>query len=191
MPLDYAMTRRRVTTVACLAVALLVGALLFVRSTVGIAEYAPRSITNQDPAFAVTTFAFTHGTKHTFSRGSGILGKINDSLISAGKLPVTKSRQWTLTTTQDTSVLWVSFTHSNALVGTAAPYIAALLTRPDGVTELIEPADERGRLVQAADPKSSGYMTAWRLPSRATNYPGWWFHLVTRPDGKRFASFEL
>src|SRR6266487_3348004 len=127
------MTRRRVTTVACLAGALLVGAVLFVRSTASIAEYTPRSMTNQDPAFAITTFAFTQGTQHTFTRGSGILGEINNASVSALKRSFTKSRRWSLTTTQDTSVLWVSYTHSNALRGTGAPYIAALLTRPDGV----------------------------------------------------------
>jgi hypothetical protein len=114
-----------------------------------------------------------------------MLGKLNASRLSAGKPPFTSQRQWSIATTQDTSVLWVSFTHSNALVGSGAPFIAALLTRPDGIDEFIVPT------ASMSDPKSFGYMTVWTLPSRATNYPGWWFHLVTRPDGKRFASFEL
>lgn len=160
-------------------------ALLFVIFAPSGDEYKPRKMTNQDPAFAVTSFTFTHGTNHTTYRGSPILGRANRALMQLGFGPVGYSRQLTTTTTQDTSVVWVSFGHSNALIGTGAPYIAALLTRPDGVTDLIEPAAAMG------DPKSVGYLTIWKLPSAATNYPGWWFHLVTRPDGKRFASFEL
>ena len=143
-------------------------------------------MTNQNPAFAVTAFVFTHGKKHAVRRNENVIvGKINDSLTSAGVVPATKPRPWTLVTSEDTSVLWVSFTHSNALVGAGSPSVGALLTRPDGVNELIYPRASTG------NPNGPGYMKAWKLPSRAASYRGWSLHLITVPEGERLATFEL
>ncbi len=169
---------RLTTTIGSTVLGVVVGGFLLMQFASNHSDYAPRTMTNQDPAFAVTMFSFTDGTNHTVYRGSPVMGRINTMLVGAGIKPFTSARQCAVTTTRETSVLWVSFKHSNALVGTGAPYIAALLTRPDGVTEMIEPK------ASMSDPVSFGYLTAWSLPSHATNYPGWWFHLVTRPDGK-------
>jgi len=179
VPLHLTMSKHRLTTtIGSTVLGVVVGGFLLMQFASNHSDYAPRTMTNQDPAFAVTMFSFTDGTNHTVYRGSPVMGRINTMLVGAGIKPFTSARQCAVTTTRETSVLWVSFKHSNALVGTGAPYIAALLTRPDGVTEMIEPK------ASMSDPVSFGYLTAWSLPSHATNYPGWWFHLVTRPDGK-------
>ena len=180
------MNRGRFITFACLTtVGLLLATVLARRSTAKTAELLPRTFTNQNPAFAVMKFEFTHGTNHTASRGSSLLGRLNASLMSAKKKPWTSARQWTITTTQDTSVLWVTYMHSNALAGRGGPYIAGLLTRPGAGDELV-----RSRF-GAQLPKRAGYIEAWVLPARATNFHGCWFHIVTVPQGERFASFEL
>src|SRR5262245_2504324 len=111
------MTRRRLITIACLTAVGLLLATVLVRRSTAEAELLPRSFTNPNPAFAVRKLEFTHGTNHTVSRGSSLLGRLNASLMSAKKKPWTSARQWTITTTQDTSVLWVTYMHSNALAG--------------------------------------------------------------------------
>lgn len=180
------MTRGRIITIVCLTtVGLLLATVLVRRLTTNAAELLPRSFTNQNPAFAVMKFEFTHGTNHTVSKGSSLLGRLNASLISARRKPWTSARQWTITTTQDTSVLWVTYMHSNALAGRVNPYIAGLLTRPGAGDELIRP--RTGTQL----PKRAGYIEAWVFPARATNFHGSWFHLVTVPEGEKFASFEL
>ena len=186
----------------------LITAVMIVAWMVKPGAYRPMLVTNADAAYAITSFAVSHGTNHTFSRGIGMLGKYNSSLLAGGRLPRTQSRQWSFSTHRDTSVLWISFTHSNSSVGAAAPSVFGVLATPDRITEnangefllrmddpeinLIEPAtNNRGRLVQADDPMSQGFITAWTLPKRVTNYTGWLLHLVTRPEGKRMASFKL
>jgi hypothetical protein len=179
-----AMTRRRFITLACLTtVGLLLAAVLVRRSTT--AEALPRLFTNQNPAFVVLKFEFTQGTNHTVGSGNSLLGKLNASLISARKKPWTSARQWTITTTQDTSVLWVTYMHSNALAGKVRPYITGLLTRPGAGDELIR----CGFGTQL--PKRAGNIEAWVFPARATNFHGCWFHFVTVPQGEKLASFEL
>ena len=105
-----------------------------------------------------------------------------------------------MTTTQDTSVLWVTYIHSNALAGTGRPYIG-LLTCAGAGDELIRSRfgaqlpKRAGYMIQsrfgAQLPKSAGYIEAWVFPARATNFHGCWFHIVTVPQGERLASFEL
>jgi hypothetical protein len=178
-------SRRRLTTVTCLMIGVLVvGSTLFLRSPTPVANYAPQSITNQSPAFAITQFTFTHGKKHQATTANAALAKLNDLLISAGILSPKRPRPWTIRTAQDTSVLWISFTHSNALVGNDPPPMVALLTRPDDVTERID-------AFSMNNPNGPGYLSAWKLPALATNYSGWRFHVVTTPEGERLATFGL
>ena len=177
--------KRVIFWISCLVVgALILVTFWLVRSTLTGGEYAPRSYTN-DPAFAVITSTFTHGTNHTMNSGNAMLGKLNAARISARKRPFTRDRQWSMATTQDTSVLWVSFTHSNALTGRAPPLMTALLSSTDRGDELI--TMWRGW----SEPKSHGYTFAFTLPSRATNYSGWRFHLVATREGTKVITFEL
>lgn len=173
--------KRVIVWVSCLAVgALLVAIVWSVRSTAG--EYSPRSYTN-DPAFAVISYAFTHGTNHTMNTGYAMLAKINAARISARKRPFTHHRHWSMATTQNTSVLWVSFKHPPGPASRVPPYLTALLSSPNHGDEVI-------RVSKGAYDRR-GYMFAFTLPSRATNYSGWQFHLVTVPEGTRVISFDL
>jgi len=176
------MTKRRLITIGSMILATGVVGGLLMRFAPDDFAYTPRTMTNQDPAFAVMRFGITEGTNHSARIGNPLMGRINMMLLRSGRTPLTRARPpCFVTTTQDTSVLWVSLKHSNAL-----PFSAALLARPDGVTEEVIWSK-----TGVSDPVSSGSLTAWVLPSQATNYQGWWFHLVTVPEGKRFASFEL
>jgi hypothetical protein len=180
-----AMTRRPLTTLTCLTMGVLVvGSIFFVHSPTPLSKYAPRSVTNQNPGFAITKFTFTHGKKHQATAGNAALAKLNDLLISAGILSPKRPRPWTIRTAQHTSVLWISFTHSNAPGASGPPPIVALLTRPDGVTERID-------AFSMNNPNGPGYLSAWKLPALATNYSGWRFQIVTTPECERLASLEL
>jgi hypothetical protein len=175
------MTKRHLLIIgSMIALAGFVG-LLLMRFTSDSPAYTPRTMTNQNPMFVVTEFSFTEGTNHVASRGSPLMGRINMFLRKSGRKPVNRALPpVALRTVRDSSVLWVSFKHPNTPLR-----LAAFLTRPDGATELIWPK------TQSPGGMVSGYLAAWVLPAHPTNYPGWWFHIVTVPDGNRCASFEL
>lgn len=197
------MNKRKATALASLIGLGLITVAGFATWRVRLAAYSPQAVIHHERGVPVTSIAFTHGTNHTFSRGIGLLGKYNTSLIARGTLPRTRSRQWSFATDRDTSVLWIAFTHSNALAGAGPPSVFAVLTsqsefegdwhiRTDDLRSiLIDPSTNGGWLVQASDPTSSGFMTAWTLPERVTNYAGWWLHVVTKPEGQRIVSFRL
>jgi hypothetical protein len=144
--------------------------------------YAPRLMTNGNPVFIVTNFRITEGTNHIVSRGSPLMGRINTLLMRKGRKPLSAALPpCTMRTVRGSSVLWVSYKHPRAPLLS----IAALLTRPDGTTELIWSKS------QWSGGMGSPSVITWVLPSHPTNYPAWGFHIVSVPDGNRFASFEL
>ena len=168
----------------------LAGAAVVISLVIGLRRkdgdsYTPKAATNT-AAFRIIAVKFTHGTNHTINRGGRIVGLVDRALRGAGlRATNATSLRQTISTRQETSVLWLSYAHSNTVTGTGPPYVAALLTRPDGVTELVQATRHM------SDPVSKGYLSGWSLPGHATNYSGWWFHVVTRPDGERVMSFKL
>jgi hypothetical protein len=174
------MTKLRLISIAAaILVAGLVGSVLIQPSQGRV--YMPRTMTNQDPAFVIEEVRITEGTNHVYLRGSPLMGRINMWWMNNGRNPLSRALPpFTVTTTQDTVVLWV-----NVRGKRGAWRLAALLTEPEGETKLIQsPQGGPNRM-------DDGYFGAWVLPSHATNFPGWWLHIVTTPDGERVASFEL
>lgn len=147
--------------------------------------YTPSATTNNG-AFRIIAVSMTHGTNHTITRGGFVTRLVDRALRQSGlRAAGAPSVRQTLSTTQDVSVLWVSYTHSNSITGAGPPWVSALLTRPDGVTELIDATPHM------SDPVSNGYLSGWRLPGLVTNYSGWWFHVVSPLDGEKVMSFKL
>lgn len=170
------MTKLRLISIASI---ILVVGVLAVRLGRGEGDYAVREMTIHNSAFAVTRVRITEGTNHSARRGSPLLGELNMKMMRSGRKPFTRAMPpCIVTTTQDTSVLWLSFGMTNAW-----PNTAGLLTRPDGVTEYI--------WLSSGAWDRTGHLKAWALPLRATNYSGWSFHLVTMPQGERLVSLDL
>ena len=170
------MTKLRLISIA--SIIFVVGTLL-VRLGRGDGDYTVRKMTIHKPAFAVKRLRITEGTYHSTRRGSPLMGELNMKMMKSGRKPFTQAMPpCIVTTTQDTSVLWLSFGMTNAW-----PYIVGLLIRPDGVTEHIP--------LRSGAWGRSGHLKAWALPARATNYSGWSFHLVTVPHGERLVSLDL